>query len=179
MFNLLPQEEKSAIDREYRLRFTAVGLFFLASLCIVASISLIPSLFLSYQKDQAVVKRYKDLEREISLTTKDDLSNTLKLMSKKAAALVLATSTPYSYELVGDITTNKTAGIRIMGINIKRLQNGSRDVAIVGKAKDRETLLSFARMLEQKQQIFASVTVPVSNFASPVDINFSIIAKTK
>ena len=177
MFNLLPQEEQLSVDHEYRLRLAATGLLFLAALSTVAAIALIPSLFLSYQKEAVILKRETALKEEIALGAKDNLTSVLRLTGKKVAALSAETADLYSYRLIGNITHSKSAGIKITGVSIKRAEDGGRDVAIMGEAKNREALLSFARILEQ-EKIFTDVSVPVSSFASAADINFSILAKT-
>ena len=178
MFNLLPLEEQHAVIREYRLRLAVTGLLFLAFLCVVASVALIPSLFLSRNKEEAVLKSNSVLKDEIALMDKDDLSGALKLAGKKALALKVEAPVFYSYELIGNITGDKISGVKIFGVSIKRSSDGSRDVILTGEAKDRETLLSFARVLE-REEFFASVKVPPSNYAPVADIGFSIFAKTK
>ncbi|MBI2476364.1 MAG: hypothetical protein HYV67_03925 [Candidatus Taylorbacteria bacterium] len=178
MFNLLPQEEQQAINREYRLRLAATSLLFLAALSAVASVALLPSLFLSFQKEAVILKRADVLKAEIATGGRDNSASLLKLTGQKAAVFKEERPVFYFYELIRDITRQKTAGIKIMGVSIKRAEGGSPAVAVLGVAKDREALLSFERTLK-REKTFAEVSVPVSNFVSAADINFSIMAKTK
>ncbi|KKT45248.1 MAG: hypothetical protein UW34_C0001G0007 [Parcubacteria group bacterium GW2011_GWA2_44_15] len=177
MFNLLPQEEQLEITKEYRLRLSAVALLFLALLGVIAIIALTPSLFLLYQKEKIAINSDTALKKEIALGNKNDFSDILKLAGKKTVALATDIQTSYFYELIENITVNKTSDIKITGVSIKRADGESRDIVITGKAKNREALLSFARVLE-RDKVFANVTVPVSNFAPAYDIDFSILAKT-
>ena len=178
MFNLLPHTEQQTIAREYRLRLTGTGLLFSASLVIVALVALIPSFILSYQKDEAALKADTALKAEVALESKDALSNVLMLSEKKATALSAETTTPYTYALIEEIMKNKISGIKIAGVSINRVDDGSHTATITGQAKDRETLLSFAGVLKHVKD-FADVTVPVSDFAPVANIDFSILAKTK
>ena len=178
MFNLLPKEEQKAVDREYIVRLFATSLLFLASIGLAAVISIIPSLFLSYQKERILEKNNTTLAEEVGSGGMVSLPDILKQAEQQALALSTGTSTPYFYELIGDITRNTVGGSKIHAISISRADDATFDIVITGVASDRDTLLSFARRLE-REKIFASVTVPVSNFAAATDIRFSIIVKTK
>lgn len=177
MFNLLPQEEQRLLDREYRLRLAATGLFFFAALSVIASIFMLPSLTLLSGKESLALKSRDSLKKEVALMSSDD-RGVLAIAAKKVAALSAKTPTLSFHELITDITGARMAGVKITGLSIKRGDKDSFDAVISGIAADRDTLLSFARNL-QNNKIFSTVTVPVSNFAPASDINFSISAKTK
>ena len=63
-------------------------------------------------------------------------------------------------------------------MSVSRADDGSRNITVTGVAKDRETLLSFAGIVEGIKD-FTDVTVPVSDFAPVTNIDFSVLAKTK
>lgn len=178
MFNLLPQQEKNGLVRDFRLRFATVGLVLFASLGAVALVALVPSFFLLRDQISSAQKNSGALNQEIELASKDKISDTLLLASKKVFALTATSSTPYTYELVSDIVRNMTNNVRIMGIRVSFDKTGKRDITIVGEATDRDSLLAFANILERGND-FKEVTVPVSNFADALDLKFSILVKVK
>lgn len=176
MFNLLPQTEKQIITREYRLRFVATCLFFFSIICGVAIISLIPSLFSSGQIENDIQKKYDLLNNEVANISRDNPSDVLTAATKKSEALSLFSDHKTAYELIDRVVKSRTAGIKLVGVNIRAGNTGVRDVSILGQAVDRESLLSYAKVLRESK-LFSEVTVPVSNFAPAVDIKFSIQAK--
>lgn len=178
MFNLLPQPEKRELSKEYRLRLAAMSLFLLGFLGIFAFITFSPSYFLSSQKERETRLLAETLKRDSALGSREELTAILKLADKETKLLKAFKPVSHTFELVDDVTENKTSRIKIMGLRINRNDDGSRNVAVIGKAVNRDALLSFVRVLEQEED-FSSVTVPVSNFAGAEDINFSILIKAK
>lgn len=178
MFNLLPQKEKNEVAKEYRLRFAVISLILFGCLGGLALIALIPSYFLSYQKESAVRKLDEVLKREIALGSKDELSGVVKLAEKEAKAVKALQPATYVYELIDDVVRNKSSKIKVTGLRIVRNEDETRDLAVTGKAENRDALLSFVRTLEREKS-FSLVTVPVSNFADAENINFSILVKAK
>lgn len=178
MFNLLPQQEQSDLARDYRLRFAAIGLLLFGLLGVVSLAALTPSIFLSYQKAEVSLKAEELLKRDIALRSEDNLTDILKFAEKQVFVLGSASSSPYVHELVADVILNKTPQIKIAGIHAVRDGGGHIDLTVTGRARDRDTLLEFVKILE-RERVFTEVTVPVSNFAAAADINFSILAKVK
>ena len=64
MFNLLPQNEQRALALEYRLRLLIVALFALLFIGALAGGALIPSLFLSSQREDIALKNEEALKGE-------------------------------------------------------------------------------------------------------------------
>jgi hypothetical protein len=178
MFNLLPQNEKSNLEHEYRLRFAVVGLFLFCSLGTVAFIALIPSFFLSHQKESVIAESYALLNKDEALGSKSKLEEVLAVTEKEVKALKTAIPVSYAYELIADVIHAKPADIKVSGIRITKNKTGSRSLALIGQANDRESLLAFARSLEQEKD-FVKVTVPVSNFVEAENINYSIVVDSK
>ncbi len=178
MFNLLPQEDQRTVLLEYRFRLAIIGMFFSAVLWMIASVALAPSLFLSHQVEMADRAVVGTLEKEISLIASDELSQSLSSSNKKITALSVDAPAAYFHELVSTIISDKIKGIKILGIDIRKADTGSKDVTIAGEANKRDALLSFIKILENEKG-FTGVTVPVSDFAPVTNINFSVILKTK
>ena len=110
--------------------------------------------------------------------SKDRLADTLSFTAKEIKVLSTVGSAAYSYELISEVIQNKTEEVKLTGIRVSRGESDASDIVVTGEARDRDTLLSFVRILE-KEKSFSSVTVPVSNFAAAADINFSILIKAK
>ena len=178
MFNLLPQNEQRALALEYRLRLLIVALFALLFIGALAGGALIPSLFLSSQREDIALKNEEALKGEITLQSKYDLTNILKLAKLKANALVSDSGSPYLYEMFGQIIKDKTSAIKINGLSARVSSPSDKTIAVMGIARDRDSLVSFTKTLELEHD-FDSVLVPVSNFAESMDIVFSIIVKLK
>ena len=178
MFDLLPQQEKKNLTKEYRLRFVTVSLMLLGSLGVLALTVLTPSYFLSYQKEKEAQAEHEILKREIEQGSKDELSGILNLAGKQAKLLKAFSPASYTFELVGNVVQSKSPDIQIMGLRIIRNEDESREVAVIGKAENRDALLAFVQVLES-EPAFSLVTVPVSNCADASDINFSILVKAK
>lgn len=178
MFNLLPKTEQRTLTLEYRLRLLIVALFALLFVGVLAGGALIPSLFLSSQRETVALKNEEALKGEIVLQGKYDLTNILKLTKLKANAFESESGSPYFYELFGQIIKDKTSAIKIRGLSAKVSSPSDKTIAITGVARDRDSLLSFTKTLEREHD-FGNVLVPVSNFAESSDIDFSIIVKLK
>ncbi len=174
MFNLLPQQDQEGLLKEYRLRFAAIALCFLAVLIVLSIAALAPSLFLSYQKEAVTIENDEILKKEIALRSKDDLSGVLKISEAKALALEGSASSTPVYTLIDGLIHDKAATITITGIDAKRGAGGRYEITVKGKAQDRDALLSFAQILE-REKFFPDVSVPVSNFADAANINFSML----
>lgn len=178
MFNLLPQSDQRNLVFDYRLRFAVVGLLLLSALEVIALLALTPSFLLSYHNGVLAQKNINLLKAEIVQRSKDHLSDTLTFTAKEISALGVTNSTAYSYELVADIIHSKTEAIKITSVHITTVEDGKRGITLTGQAPDRDSLVSFVKVLKQ-EGAFHEVTVPVSNFAAASDINFSILIKTK
>ena len=178
MFNLLPQQEQNDLNRDYRLRFAAIGLLLFGLLGVVSLAALTPSIFLSYQKEEVSLKSDELLKRDIASRSVDNLAEVLKFAEKQVMVLGTASSSPYIHELVADVISNKTPQIKIAGIHAVRDGEDRVGLTITGRARDRDALFEFKRILE-RTTVFTEVTVPVSNFAAAADINFSILVKVK
>ena len=178
MFNLLPQQDQHDLVSDYRLRFAATALLFFCLLGIIALAALAPSYLVSHQKEIYAKNNVAVLKLDSVERSKDRLADTLAFTAKEIKVLETDNPSVYSYELIAEIIQNKTEAIKITGIRVARDGGTGRDITVTGVARDRDTLLSFVRILEH-EKVFEKVTVPVSNFAAAVDINFSIFIKVK
>ena len=178
MFNLLPQQDQRDLVSDYRLRFAVISLLLFCALGTVALAALAPTFLLSYQKEIFTKNIVNVLKNDSMERSKDRLADTLSFTAKEIKVLSTVGSAAYSYELIAEVIQNKTEEVKLTGIRVSRGESDASDIVVTGEARDRDTLLSFVRILE-KEKSFSSVTVPVSNFAAAADINFSILIKAK
>jgi len=174
MANLLPLIEKKKIKREYRVRIGIVSLLFLSVLIIIAFVSLIPLYISSSYKLNDVLKQMESKKQEtlyvdeknnpIKIT--QDINNKLAVLEKKDSIL------PPSSDLITIVVGHKPNNVKINAIFYDRgLTDGK--VVLNGIARNRETLLSFLKSLEE-DKIFTKVDLPISSFVEERDIEFSI-----
>jgi len=173
MANLLPKSEQDNLAHEYRLRFAAVALLLFGSLGTVALAALIPSLFLSHQKEVVIAKTFDTLSQDNTLDSKNKLEDVLVAAGKEIKALKFSSPAVSVYSLINDVIRAKSGNIKVSGIRVTKNQNGSHSIALIGQAKDRDSLVAFSKALEQEKD-FTKVTVPVSNFVDSSNINYSI-----
>lgn len=178
MFNLLSKDEIDALKKEYRLRLTIVALCFFLGVILVASIALIPTIFVSKQREAIALHNDAALKASIAARDKDNLAGVLKIAKEKLAALKSTPNTLRVSQLFDLIISDKSAHIKITGLTLKAGDSGGRSLSVIGKASDRTSLLAFAHTL-QNESLFSSVDLPVSNFAENRDIDFAIAIQSK
>ncbi len=172
MFNLLPQDYQKDIYKEYLRRRR---IFILIILCFVgfsAGISFIPSYIISLQKEGELEQV---LVAEIDSSKEDVVGFNKKLSDLKAnISIVISEEESISVSEIFSSLLSKVSGdISITNLLYKKESENPSSVAIVGVAKTRDSLLSFAKSLENTK-LFSKVDIPVSSFAKDKNIEFSL-----
>lgn len=177
MLELLPNTQKKALKKEYFLRFSVVFLLFLFVAGILFFIFLLPSYFLSTEKEKIVNKEFEN--RKKSNVDLDDEGFRLDIKnSKEMIALLLPANNEHSIkDLIAKIISKKNHGIVIDGLSMNYSKNGQHQIFIRGMSKNREFLKLFAESLRAENE-FINVDLPISNFAKISDIDFNITLKT-
>lgn len=173
MFNLLPKSNKELIRREYHMRLAVVSLWLLCGALVIASLLLLPSLFLSSALEKAATLRFDALSRGTDGEEAAALDALLAGTAARAALLKGGSPNVLLHELLMLIASITTDRISLAGISFGALSEGKRDITLTGIARDRAGLLSFVRALE-KTDVFERVETPISNFAKDTDINFDV-----
>lgn len=178
MLNLLPEENKREIKIQYSLRLVAIVFFAVFVFSIYVGVASLPPFFLAYSKEIAITNEAKSLKQEIEEMKKDSSARVLKLSRQRLDSILSATTTPYVHDLIVSVIQNKPSSISITGFDTKFDKDGKGKTTIRGKASNRNALLTFSKSLEQSSY-FASVLVPVANFAASTNLEFSIEATLK
>ena len=172
MFNLLPNQQKKAIYKEYNSRRIVITINFLNLTGLIALILLIPLFFLINLKHRASQEEIKNLQ--IETPELKDVQNLELAASKTAAQIKLLNKFPVlpPLSIWEKIIKNKSAGIKIKSFYYSN-ENADTNVSIKGTALSREALTNFGRSLESEAQ-FKNVNLPVSSLARGKDLDFQI-----
>lgn len=173
MRNLLREQDKKIIRREYVLRVVSVSLILFFFTVLVGAVFLLPSYFLSHSSEKTIREHAETVKRLIELRGKD-ISAVLLSETKEELQLLSAGHDRVSLEsILRAIIENKPRGIKLYGLFVERDSGGKSDIVVIGIASGREELLSFKKRLD-REVLFESVMLPISNLASDQDIEFSI-----
>ncbi len=172
MINVLPENEKLAIRKEYRLRFFAV-IFFTSSIFIVlATILLIPSYVFSQNKYTTLKNNLESMKKLDGTESGESLSSIIADINQNLQLLDGVSPTSSILENVFEpVLLARPNGIRISLLNHTLSLDGRRMIEVSGKANDRATLRAFEDMLKKDPKI-DRVDLPVSNFSKRTNISF-------
>jgi len=172
MFNLLPEEQKKIIYKEYRQRLLIPISFFLGICGMVVFFVLSPSLFVVNLKHASLVEKQTKLESENpELLNIKELESEIEKQKAKIDVINSSKGTE-PVEIIEKILASITSKISIDSISLEVKESNVR-VSLQGHSSDRESLLNFSRKIEQ-EKIFSEVNLPVSDLAKESDIDFSM-----
>lgn len=173
VINVLPEEEKSLINREYWKRFS-ITLAFLCSIVMgVFVLLLLPSYFFSVAKQRITEHRLEAFNTDNNITTQD-LDSTIKNINNNLALLASVKTRYLLYnDVLSIILSNKPQGIYFSQILFNQRKDKTLVLEVHGKAKDRVTLKNFKSIIDSNPKI-ASSNLPMSNFLDKSDLNFLI-----
>lgn len=173
MRNLLSEQNKKIIRREYLTRVFSIGLIFLFITSVLGSVFLLPSFFFSRAKEEAVRTSAEIVRKSVEFREKnspdvllEEVKQKLELLSSKNGGILVQ-------DIVIKITDEKPRGVSLYRISYMELTEERSRITLTGIASKREDMLSFRKYLEQNT-LFSSVRLPVSNLAKDKDIEFSI-----
>jgi Tfp pilus assembly protein PilN len=176
MINLLPpKEKKDLLLREQKNIVFSLEILFLAFLISLSLILLaikiwfakdleIQQLFLEEKKKEVLLQ--KDFEEKI-INLNQTLLN-LKSFYQKQISLT---------QVLEKISHLLPRGIYLTNFNFN-LKEKEGQITLTGFCQDRETLLSFKKILEENGS-FSEVYFPPENWVKPTDINFVVSFKIK
>lgn len=178
MLNLLPSQQKIAIQKEYSARRYIVAFGFVISVLAISLALLSPSYFSTRTRAKIAGDELKFVKQAIDAELPSaELVSELSAAVKHAEALKPLAKPVSVYELVR-IFEGKPKTIKISDISFSD-QTGDRPVfTLRGMAQDRESLTAFGRTLESRVE-FESVDLPISNFVKERDIDFSMTIALK
>ncbi len=176
MINLLPDSEKAAIHKEYRLRLFVVVLYMLLALFALAALLLSPSYVLSMYQRRATQNAVPPASAEQKEYA--DLVKKLKAHKVMLGALKPQDVPMTPTRIIEVLTKNKTSQNTITYIQYNFTPPNTLSVTVRGIAKNRQSLIDLKASLEKEEGI-AHVELPVSNLAKEANIQFNFEIQTK
>lgn len=176
MFNVLPQEEKIALAKEYKFRrLIVLALLFVISFAI-GLVLLFPSYLISSMNHRDTVKALEEVEAQLNTgTTKVITPEETRKLKDQISVINASKNSNSVFALYSLILESKTASISIL--NLKYQLGPASDVPttilVTGRATTRDSLTQFQRNLEAKTE-FSSVDLPISNLAKESNISFTL-----
>lgn len=179
MRNLLLQQDKKIIKREYKLRIVIIVSMFVFFAIFIAVTLLIPSYVISVYKNETARTYAGIIKKKIEKREQGELGLVLNQTQNKINLLGVEKNQNTLTEIFKNILEEKSNGIKIYKLSYKKEDKDDfYKVAILGEALNREKLLQFKTNLG-KEESFSEVVFPISNLASDKDIDFSITIKGK
>ncbi|HEY9583307.1 MAG TPA: hypothetical protein VJK09_03335 [Candidatus Paceibacterota bacterium] len=170
MINLLSQEGRIVLRREYHKRIVCVGLAFLVTLESLGILFLSLSAFSVWTRTDAVGQVLKEAEARPVSREADQMTRTVKETNNKIKLLETGTSKHIHFtEIIKIILAQKSPEMSLAYIEMTK----DNRIKLRGIALTRASLLNFVRGLN-KESVFAEVISPISNLISSTDIDFSV-----
>jgi hypothetical protein len=174
MINLIPNEEKKKMSKDFYLRLTTMSFTMLGVSLFAISIAMLPSYFIASTEKNIIDTKLEMQKKEISLPNQGtlaiigDLNNKLNLIANAEKSKFI-----YSERVLNEIILKKIPSIKITEISYQSDITLGTKISISGKAPSREVLLSFRKALESDVN-FSQVDLPISNFVKGSNIVFSL-----
>ena len=173
MINLLLEENKKILRREYHMRFASIVLALLSLACVFTCILLVPSYLFSSSKVTLAETRlatWNTINKDITVL---DTSGIIADTNMKLALLHTATQSNVSDLVLGQVLSLRISGVTFTQILYNNRADGVRVVEIHGTARDRAVLRAFKDTLD-KSALFSSVAIPLSTFLERSNIPFTV-----
>lgn len=172
LFEFLPREYKIRAKKLYRTRLfilIALGVVFLSAASLLL---LVPSYALVYIEKKAMTAERDAAENILSLRDNDSIRSFVVLAKAKIEAANESLDKPLFTESLRKFVAAGSSGVRVQSISFERAKEGNKMV-VSGVASTRDSLLAFARALEESGS-FKEVDLPVSSLARSSNIDFTI-----
>ncbi|MCC6323916.1 hypothetical protein IT400_03960 [Candidatus Nomurabacteria bacterium] len=179
MINVLPQNEKIVLHKEYIIRFITICLFIFSGFVFLVSFLLMPAYVVSKNKATTLeiqLQKYNDSNPESSgnnlANIVTEINQRLELINKNLQPKNV------TEDVLGPILSAKLEGVKFSILTYGTTQEGKKTIQINGQALDRTSLRAFEDALRKDVHI-ESTNLPVSNFTKRTNIDFSLTATLK
>lgn len=172
--NVLPEEEKRSLRKEYRKRFAVVSLTFCSFLILAITLLLVPAYLFSVSKQKIVEAKLEDFNLENKQIANLDLDTTISDINNKLGLLV-SSKPEYSVssDILDIILTSRPQGVTFSQIIFVKKKDKPLSVDIQGKAINRATLRNLKTALEDNPKV-DSANLPISDFLEKTNLDFTI-----
>lgn len=177
--NVLPQEEKESIGREYWKRFIITIILMFSLVLAISILLLTPSYFFSVSKQAIIESKLEEFNVNNKNLTSQDLDKTITDINTKLSLLSSVKAPYYVYDdIFGVVNSSKIGGVTFSQILFYQKKDKSYVTEIHGLADSRITLRNFKSKIESDPKV-ALVVLPISNFLEKTDLNFTIYVTLK
>lgn len=173
MFNLLPENLRERIKKEYRFRLTIVVLSFIILSQISFLVFLFPSWLISFYKEKDFIVKSDEISKTISALDVASTTSFIKVLNERLLNINDAMEYPMMMPIFDSILSVRSPSIRLSGIYYTASDSNSAVVTISGMSDKRDSLVFFTENL-RKIESFSKVDLPISNLAKDKNIDFTI-----
>ena len=172
MFNILTNDIKNNLIKNYKKRLFVMFLFILNFIFFISFVALIPSYFiLKQEKINIEIEAGLIKQKEVEGYNNENIAKTLRSINNDNFFLSNNMSEIYIYDFIKDILVNKKNTIQITEIVFNRKTATTSSINMSGVALTRDALLSFVKDTENLKKV--DINLPVSNFAKDKNIEFT------
>ncbi len=172
--NLLPEDRRRLLTREYYLRFGVVCAAVFVAFMLVAAVLLVPTYIFLVGSSHAKETRLANVTSTLSSVEEVALSDRLTALSNDPATLVALAQKPSASGYIRSVLGISRVGIALTGFTYTPTKESPEStLALVGTAQTRDSLRNYQMSL-QALPTARSVTLPVSVYAKVTYIPFTI-----
>lgn len=173
MFNLLPENLRKKIVKEYKARLVVICILFIVLIQVSFLIFLFPSWLVSHYKEQNYSLQSDELNKTLSTLDISSTTSFIKSFNTKIGIINDSLEYPKYVPLIDEILSKKTNSIRLSGIHYSVNSSTSGSITLEGIGDTRESLVAFSESLKTVEH-FKKVDLPISNLAKDKNIGFTI-----
>lgn len=171
-YNVLPEEVKKTLRREYRMRLLTNIFVAVSFVGVIGGISLAPSYIDALSKETRLAVERETLGRLNESQDMDEAKTTLFTTREKIKILEGSEAEFKGSDLLAKVIKAKPVNIAIQSIQYEPKAQ-KHILTISGVAPTREDLVSFREALE-KTTPFQKADIPISTLAKSIDVDFTI-----
>lgn len=173
MINLIPNQEKKRKVKDFYFRLGVVFIAILGFCVFIATLSILPSYFLSSVKKNLANEKLEMQKKEAVPIVDQDSLKIMEELDRKLSLIEESEKKQYyiSQKIINEIILQKMSDIKINRISYENDPISGKEVKIYGIAPSRPRLLLFRRALEDNVT-FEKVDLPISNFIKGSNIEF-------
>ena len=175
MINLIPNEDKKKMSKDFYIRLTVIFFVMLSISFLIASVLILPSYFLSSTEKKLINTKLEIQKNEQNILLDQNTIIAIKDLENKLSLIKNTRKNDFifSQRVIDEIVLKKTPKIKITRIYYKNNSQTDNKINISGKAPGRESILFFRRILED-DTAFSKVDLPILKFVKGIYIKFNL-----
>ncbi|MGM0482712.1 MAG: hypothetical protein ACQEP6_02520 [Patescibacteria group bacterium] len=177
MLNLLPEQEKEKIRKEYLLRRWSVFLIFLAILGFISLVFLAPAYAVVYLEKQHLEEELSKTKTSTDELVDPEVFERISALSEDLDLLLPHTEDVFVIDIIKILTENRPENLSITSFAVRKdASDKTFFVSISGIAATRGVLLEFSEQLRGMDRV-NEVDIPLTSFTQEKNLEFSMQLK--